>query len=448
MDIHNTSHKPDPFPKTLNLNSANPREIAYLALLSSLREESFLDEFLENLNVDLQNKLPSRDFQFCRALAYGTLQMALALDYLAKQLSDKKALKLKLKELIILRLALYQYYFMDKVPLYAIANEMGALAKKYTSIYFANFLNALLRKLEKTSPKLPKGNSIEELSILYSYPISYVNELIKDYGAEVAEIIMIAGNRPSPTIIRVRDLPNQNPNEIETKTKHLSILSTEVFTMAELNSIHELTHFANSQQYYIQNITPALLIGRLSTFFHNKGIRPNTILDLCASPGGKLLALHDLYQDSQLFANDISEAKLLTLKENIKKYNLKVTLSCSKGELFDSRGMYFDLIVLDVPCSNTGVLNKRPEARWRQNEESWNNLEKVQLGLIERAVQLLNNQSYIFYMTCSILKRENEDLIEKACNKFNLKWCWQETILPRLHGWDGGYGCILEKRTS
>lgn len=383
-----------------------PREAAYLAVLASVREERFVSDSLNDWK--LKDHPTSRDFNFAQEIAYGTTRMALALDYIAASLTEK--LKLGLKERVLLRTAIYQNYYMDRVPLYAITNETQVIAKKYFHSSFVKFLNAILRKLADTQPELPN-----DWSIRYSYPPFFISTLIQDYGKETAESILKLGNQPAPIMFR-----NRKTNEVEV-----------------LSDIEKFSEIILSNQYYIQNETPVKLIQKLA-----QNHSPKKILDLCASPGGKLLAIHDQFPTAELHANDVSEEKLKTLKENCEKYQLKASLTLSKGEDFKSEEL-FDLIILDVPCSNTGVLNKRPEARFRLNEKNLGFLEETQLKIIQNAINLLAPKGEIWFMTCSILKRENEHLMEKASKRFDLQIKSSQTILPSENGADGGFACAL-----
>ena len=143
----------------------------------------------------------------------------------------------------------------------------------------------------------------------------------------------------------------------------------------------------------------------------------------------------------------MSQEKLLRLSQNLIKYGIKVDLTCGKGEDFISEEL-FDLIILDVPCSNSGVLNKRPEARWRLSEEAIENLKIMQLGLIEHALTLLAERGVVWYLTCSILKHENEEILEYISRHFGYEATFSRTILPNQEGWDGGFAALLKKKGS
>lgn len=395
---------------------SNPREIVFLALLTSVKGEEYLSDTLERWK---RKENPStRDFNFAQEIGFGTARLALALDYIGTHLTPKKKLNLKMREKVLLRMAIYQYVYMDRVPIYAITNETIAIAKKYCHESFVKFLNAILRKLADGVHTLPQGDSVSNLSIRYSFPSYFVQELIKDYGVEKAKAVLEIQNAQAPVMVRTR------------ATKKVEILKETA----------QLQEIAQSSEYYIQNATPSALVDKLCEQIK----APKKILDLCASPGGKLIAIHDHYPNAKLFGNDVSAEKLKVLSENCEKYGIDATLSCSRGEEYQA-AKDFDIIILDVPCSNSGVLNKRPEARWRISPENLENLEKLQLAIIANAASLLSKEGELWYFTCSILTKENDDLVEKACKQLNLKIRKKETILPNADGWDGGFACALQK---
>lgn len=411
------------------------REAAYLALLASLRQEQFI---MHSLASWQKAEHPTvQDFAFAHEIATGAARMALSLDYIAEQLSTSKKLNLKLKERALLRTAIYQYHFMQKVPLYAIVNETIEIAKKYCHQTFAAYLNALLRNLENGVPALPSGNTPEELSIRYSYPLYFVRALIADYGQEETEKILTAGNLPSKTMVRVRPGVDINAQAFN----FLSPLKETGVPVAILKTASSLSAIAAMPEVYIQNATSVALIAELAT---KQSIPPTRILDLCASPGGKLLAVHDLFPQADLYANDLTVDKVMRLSQNLAKYGVKADLTCGPGEEYSAANL-FDLIILDVPCSNSGVLNKRAEARWRLTNEALAALHKKQVDLIKHAATLLAPGGVIWYITCSILKTENEALLTYASKHCGLAIEYQRTILPNTDGWDGGFAGLLKQ---
>ena len=307
------------------------------------------------------------------------------------------------------------------------------IAKKYCHSSFCSFLNALLRRLPESKLTLPEDN----LSIYYSYPIFLVDELLHDYGDEQTRVILRAGNQPSQNMARIRP-----GTDVSFEWgKGMVEMTREGPPFGKIVDAALLPALAKRSDLYIQNKTPALLMTHLSQSLSKA---PQKILDLCAAPGGKLLAAHDLFPKAKLWANDLSTEKMGRLAENCSRYNLEAILSQGKAEDYVSDQL-FDLIIADVPCSNTGVLNKRAEARWRVSKESLKQLREVQWSILNQAVRLLAPGGCIWYMTCSILRSENEGLIKEACRMLGLTILFQETIVPTLEGLDGGFGCALAR---
>lgn len=408
----------------------NARLAAFLALLAWHKDGIYLSDTLQRIRQ--KESISPLEIDLAREIAYGVMQRSLTLEYITKELSQNKKIRLKPKEKILLHIALYQALFLKKIPLYAIVNEAVQLAKKQCHSSFAGFVNALLRKVADKLPRLPSGDSLHSLSMQYSYPEYFISLLIKDYGLEKTKEILFAENLPGKTMVRFRPGAKENPS--------LHIIQSKPCKMAILTDNRAMDQIVHSNEYYIQNSTPAYLLGHFSSSIP----QPKKILDLCSSPGGKLILAHDIFPKAELFANDISAAKLQRLEENFKKYGIQATLSCYRGEEFHSNEL-FDLIILDVPCSNTGVLNKRPEARWRISPHSLEEQKSLQSKLLAHGINFLKSAGEIWYLTCSILKNENELLIEKAAKELNLEIVEMKTILPNEEGQDGGFGARLRK---
>lgn len=402
---------------TSKKKNTSPREAAYLAVVAALRHTSYAAESLNAWRTDCQPM--EHDAHLAQQIAYGAIRMAAPLDHYAQSLSARPGKALKNREIALVRCALFQCAYLDRIPLYAIANESVALAKKHChNNAFAAYLNAILRRSEELPMSLPQGDSPEDLSLRYSYPQWFVEQLLAAYGQKIAIDILSSGNAAGVVMARKR--------------------SAVPWHIARICG-GDVAATASSPLWYIQNGTPAALMEALP----RAGSTPQTILDLCAAPGGKLVAAHDLFPEAVLWGNDISAVKSLQLAENCIKYGLSAELSCGAAEAFDAKGRSFDLILLDVPCSNSGVLNKRPEARWRLDFSALEALELQQQRLLDHATTLLAPGGEIWYITCSILPQENELQTAKFCSRASYYKRFEQTIFPDMLGLDGGYACAL-----
>ena len=397
------------------------RKIAFFLLEKWQRNKTVID-------IDLVlSKLKEKDVSLIKEIIFGTIRHYLSLTYIYRNEIKKRPTSLKPSERLIFYMAFYQRYFMSKIPTYAIVNESVNLAKKFARPFLVTFFNAVLRKVMQKEISFPKDN----LSIYYSYPKYFIDLLLNQYDMFTTKNILSVQNQFFSPMIRSR-----KEREISDELKIYDGI-TSVF---QLKKNEPLTGYFKDSAFYVQNVTPVVLIENLSKTFLAK-----KVLDLCASPGGKLILAHDIFPNAKFYANDVSDKKIKRLEENLKKYQIQAILSISQGQTYQSNEK-FDLIILDVPCSNSGVLHKRAEARWRITEKKLKELKELQLKLIQNASTLLEEQGQIWYLTCSILKEENEDIIKQAAEDYHLEILKTEKILPNEKGWDGGFGCALRKK--
>ena len=392
------------------------RAAAYLAVYHWKKNGIFLDNSLERW-YKTQN-IGTRERSFARQVAIGTVQRQRSLRYLITKLVTKPN-ALGLQERTLLETAFYQARFMDRVPDYSVVNETVQLAKRYTSHGFAKLVNAVLRSYYKNPPHPPL-----EWGELYSYPDWYIAQLKHSYSKEQTRQILDAGNQAAPLSIRVRE-PIHLDNQKLVHQGHL----VAVHIQSEESSVT-----LNDPRLYPMGLTQILLLERLAE--HTP--EPASILDLCAAPGGKLLAAHDLFPTAALTANEPSLERTHRLKNNWEKYKLDGQLTNYLGQEFPLHRQY-DLVIIDAPCSNTGVLNKRPEARWRIDAQAIEAHVLLQKELLQHAAQLLTAKGRIWYMTCSILPQENEEVIAAS----PLYCHMQTTILPSPQSPEGGFCALL-----
>lgn len=401
----------------------NARQRAFLACLRAYSDQGYVHNFLDELQK--QAPIKKEDAALALYLAAGTITHTLTLDYFSCQLPFISKKLTKLKEKTLLRLLLFEYIYISKTPSYALVNEYVHCAKHQISQAFSRFINAIARQLTPDLFKVPTGKTKDVLSVKYSLPESFIKNILDHYPEEKAFSIF------------------QNCNEIGSYTARQRGIfppSLEVISPEK-----PFDFYIENKNYYIQNKTPALLIGHL---FQKMPHPPNKILDLCASPGGKIVHLTELYPNATFFANDISEEKLKKLRENLDKFNISCSVSCIRGEDYPLHSSPFDLVVIDAPCSNTGVLHKRPEARLRLYPDHLKMTLYQQQRLLNHAYDLIGPQGVLWYMTCSILVEENQDQVIQICQKkTDLKLMSEILFLPdSQENQDGGYGALLFKK--
>ncbi|KAA8499708.1 Ribosomal RNA small subunit methyltransferase B [Porphyridium purpureum] len=457
------------------------REAVYFAVQQSLARERFLVDGLDEWQRVAQPD--SRDVQFAQLLARTVVQRVRTLDWMLDcafglrkghpphpaQCIDVSGQRLRPKFRLVLRIALAQKVFM-RVPNHAIAQEGIKLAKKFAGgASVTRLATVMLREIcsdehsaEFFTKMLPLSDTVESIGVRFSFPDSFVEQLIHQHSLEHAlEVLEIFNSRAS-VMARERHAGSHEPPRDASSVSVKSFLPEFKgdLPMWELSGIDGVR---DSAAFYIQNATPAALLAHALNSFVLPSLESKSfvrIVDMCASPGGKTLLLNDLFDraasmDFELVSNDVSAEKLNRLRENGDKYGLGARVSFSEcdGRLLKLTEPV-DLVVADVPCSNSGVLHRRAEARWRlEDNNTSDGLLDMQSALLMNAFRLVGSAGgFCVYATCSILQRENQDVVQSCISRWNeeehahrqrVELLADRVLLPNRSGWDGGYMACL-----
>ncbi len=388
----------------------NPRDEAYRVLMAARRNPESLQSELVQLK---QKRFRGRyDLNLAVYLVTGTIKMQKRLDLILSQYLRKKLSSHSDSLITVLRLGCYQLLPECNIPHYAAVNETVNLAKRYTP-GADSMVNAVLKNIAQNIEKLTfdelRGDMLNFLTQYYSYPIWFVRELLSYFPDGVVEKFLRVGNEPHPLQIRL----DQDPENLKKylaklqknniRFKQGKFLKNYVHIISDVNPT-QLPHF-DEGEFIIQNEASGLVVELLD-------VHPGqTALDLCAAPGGKTTDIANRVGSSgSVTAVDVSEARLSMLRENLSRLKIgNVFTVQSDGSKFKS-GTY-DRILLDAPCSGTGVFRKFPEGRWITTPKDVERFAALQLALLENAATLLNPGGIIVYSTCSIMRMENEQVI-------------------------------------
>jgi 16S rRNA (cytosine967-C5)-methyltransferase len=384
------------------------REVVVDALWKARQGKCTVAEALEDW---IRESDPDRvEIRTAYEMALGTARRWIGCEALAQVCSSQGKISLGGREKALLMLAIYQLHYMDR-PDYAVVDSTLQMAKRVSR----PFLNGLLRNYCRTRP---------QIGTMQSYPSRFVEQVRREYPND-AEAILEAMNEVPLTTFRLRaDADPANPIWANRRW-----LQESPWYVGPVTSAME--QISKRSDCSIQNITQIQLVQELAS---KLPVAPRRILDLCAAPGGKTLLLADTYPEAAIWANDISPKRVERLASNMEKYGIPAQISChSAAEL--QTDAPFDLILVDAPCSNSGVLHRRPEARWRL--DAFDSLVATQQQLLQEAKRLLAPGGSIWYMSCSILGCENSPSVEGLLLRHSLQ------ILPNNRGWDGGYGAWL-----
>lgn len=388
----------------------------------------------------------------------------------------------------ILLIAAYQLIWLDAVPEYAAVNEAVEQAKREGGARGGAFVNAVLRGLlrhmrERRArpqaggdervcirvdrdalcrfdvPILPDRSTdpCAFLSQAYSHPAELVGRWIAHYGADVAESICAAGASRPPTVLR----PNRMRADASALAQRLTAegfdavvtadgMAVVIVAAAPSGGLFEGAAFAEGL-FQPQDVT-AMQAVRLADPQPGQ-----VVVDLCAGVGTKATQAAELMQDrGRVIAADVDADKLERLRRNCDRLGLSCVEAMAADRVAEAVASVpsVDVILVDVPCSNTGVLGRRPEARYRFSARRLAGLLSAQAGLLDQAASIAGPTTRIVYSTCSIEPEENDEQVA-AFRRRHAEWqiVHAELTLPRgdvpaTDRRDGGYSAVLCRNLS
>jgi len=419
----------------------NIREKTLLILNDVFYKGAFLEEQLEILK---RSNIDDRDFNFAKEIATGVVKNRTYLDYVVEVNSKIKFEKIHKIILTILEMAVYQLFYLDRVPDYSIVSESVNLAKIYGNRGSVGFTNGILRAISKKElPRVTVKDSVLNLSIYYSHPIFYTEYFYNNYSDEFTKKLLKANNGKPPFTIRVntlktdRDLLIRKLDDEGFEARELNYKNA--LNIENPNGIIESNSFKEGL-FYIQDLGSILV----STFL-NPSLDSN-VLDLCAAPGGKSTHLSEIMSNTgKIIACDKSQNKLDLICENAKRLgNTNIETRINDATVYNKDFVdKFDYVLVDAPCSGTGLYRKKPDIKWNKSIEDIKELSEIQSSILECGKDYLKTKGRLLYSTCSLSKIENEDVVNKfiknnpnfSISKLNGKEVLK--LFPSTDGTDG-----------
>ncbi len=446
-------------PPTLQNRSA--RDIAVNCLLNFEKNQLLIQDSLDK--TFKSTNLKDADKRLAAELAWGTCRRRITLDFLLTRHSNRPIAKIDPLVRQILRVGIYQLVFLERTPDFAAVSESVQQCKTARLVSAGGFVNAILRSVQaqikgpvKFSPDeipekfsrsfirttndaaiqfnteiLPHPNKkpAKYFSIAYGYPRWLMERWLKFYNKnQLAEICQAGNTRPSLNLRanRLKCTVDQLHNRLD----EAGLTSVKIPHGVRLTAPAAPDQLPGFQQgwFSVQDSTAMAVAATLAP-------QPGQhILDLCAAPGGKTTHLAELMNNhGQIVACDVNQQKLNLVRQNCDRLGISIVKTCLPEQLqtISQQNNGFDAILIDTPCSNTGVMARRVEVRHRLNPIDIKNLRKIQMELLTKASTLLRPNGLLLYSTCSIDTAENDLLVQEFLSqnaRFNLEE--QALILP------------------
>lgn len=418
---------------------SNPRQIAAIALLKIETDKAYSNITLNSLLSD--SDLSQLDKALCTSIFYGVLERKITLDYILKKFINSPLSKIKPYTLSVLRAAVYQIMYMDKIPDSAAVNESVKLIKKSKESYNSSFINGVLRNILRNDISLPDGNDINSISIKFSCPAKIVSLLIKDYGIDTTKLFLESSISAPPTFLRVNTLKTNK--EYLLKAFDISDALPNDINTIRINNVGSLENLQdfNDGLFYVQDLSCQRAIEKLDITENSR------VLDICAAPGGKTFTAAQYANSGEVISCDLYPQRVNLIKQGAARLGLNnVKTFVGNATLYNNNLGTFDRIICDVPCSGLGVIRRKPDIKYK-NIDDFSQLVEIQKKILSNSIKYLSDNGKLLYSTCTLNCAENREVVDYilASNK-DLKLIYEHTFFPHIDGGDGFYAAIIAKQ--
>ena len=414
-------------------NGVNTRELI-LEILLQINEEG------EHSHIAIRNALskyqflPKQDRAFITRVCEGTLEYRIYIDYIIDSFSKIKVDKMKPPIREILRSAVYQLRFMDRVPDSAVCNEAVKLTQRKGFYNLKPFVNGVLRTVIRQAEQLEypprERNLVRYLSVRYSMPETLVLRWLNDYGEQTTEKMLADFLEEKPLTIRCRTYLNSVEDTCASlRSQGVTVEPAPYLPYARrisnFNHILALDAFIQGR-IQVQDVS-SMLVAEIAD--PKKG---DYVIDLCAAPGGRSLHIGDKMEGfGTVDARGISPYKVGLIEENIRRTgSINVQARVQDATVFDvDSECLADIVLADVPCSGYGVIGKKPEIKYRSTLQKQEELVILQRNILDKAAEYVKPRGTLIFSTCTVAKEENEENMMWFMNNHPFKL---ESIDPYL----------------
>ncbi len=427
----------------------NTREIVLDTLLEMERTKVFSHQLIKAV-LDKYDYLEASEKRFMKRLIEGCIERRIELDYCIEQYASVKVNKMKPLIRCLMRMGTYQILYMDSVPDSAACNEAVKLAGKRKFTNLKGFVNGVLRKIAANKDNIPmpdpEKTPVEFLTVKYSMPAWIVEMWLEEYGLETVGKILDGLMEIHPVSIRFADTVSQAQKdayiaawEKEGVVVKQSPYLEYAYTLENVEGIAALKGFEEGT-FTVQDISSMLMV-------EAAGIKAgDKCMDVCAAPGGKSMLA--AAKAAEVLARDVSEYKTDLIRMNCERMGIsnKVFVEVWDAAVEDSaRKDYADVLIMDVPCSGLGVMGKKRDIKYNVTPESIESLLQLQKAIIDASWQYVKKGGTLMYSTCTIDKKENQDMARYICEKYPFMIEEERQILPGLMQADGFYYAKLRR---
>ena len=418
------------------------REAALLSLCDILYDGKYsniaVNEMLRKCHA-----MDRKDKSLYTTIVYGVLVHYYTLEYIISLYSSVKVKKLARYVKVLLLIGLYQIKYLDKVPDSAAVNESVKLSKRYCKKDSDRFVNAVLRRAIDGGSDIPMpDDEIERICVEYSFSYQMAKQLCDIFGIERAVTLMASLNMPPQTLLR--------PNVLKTDLNSLiDLLKGDGIEATEQDSMIAVKGFdiGNSVLYKDGYFT----VQDRGAYTASVVLDPQsgeTIIDMCAAPGGKTTHIAELMGDSgKIIAFDIHEHKIKLIVNTAKRLGIKsIDAKTADATVYNpALKESADRVLCDVPCSGWGIIRRKPDIKLSHTD--LDDLYITQKSILSNGAAYVKKGGCIVYSTCTLNSRENEEVIREFLDNNNeFVKTYEKTFYPDMDNSDGFFICRLDRK--
>jgi len=427
----------------------NERKVLVSALLKAEKSgysNIILDSILNETDLNSVGKA------FVTTAFYGVLERKIAIDFILNNYLKKPISKTPPYTSAVLRSAVYQMLYMDKIPNSAAINEAVKLMKKSKERGNSGLVNAVLRNVsnEKSQDIL---NGLTEPDIKYSVEKWIYNRLISDYSEKKINSFFENSLLPPPVFIRVNTLKEDAFDLVREEFESIgaTIKPTDFedfYATYGIKNVEKLKTFKNGL-FFVQDYSSRFAVASLDA-------KPDErILDCCAAPGGKSFSIAmDMQNKGEVISLDIHSHRVDLIKKGAERLGLNIiNAAVNDATNYNNDLGLFDRVICDVPCSGLGVVRRKPEIKYKREEEC-NALPEIQSKILRVSSQYVKSGGRLVYSTCTLFKSENDNVVAEFLNnnkEFKLVSAYRQnnndtlTLMPPCDLGDGFFIAVMER---
>jgi 16S rRNA (cytosine967-C5)-methyltransferase len=399
------------------------RKVAFETLNTLDESQRTLDSILEEVPGE-DTSVSRRDRALFQTLVFGVLRWKARLDFVIAHFSSTRFDKIDSRVLNILRLALFQIVYLDRVPDSAAVNTAVDLAKTSVAPWVVGYVNAVLRKAAReyqtlTFPGIEK-NAIVATAVAKSFPEWIIRRWIKRYGLDDTTALCDALNTIPPISVRTNTLKTSSPELIRALTDEADQIKPMSYAPDGITFVHPATSIAGLRAFkegwfQVQDEAAQLVSILLDP-------QPGeTVLDACAGLGGKTGHIAQLMKnEGAIVALDIKKSKLLRLETEMQRLGISIVKTVCRNieaQNLPRELKRFDRILLDAPCSGLGIMRRNPDIKWRTSKKNLLKFKNKQLALLKKLSMLVKPSGFLVYAVCSPEPEENETVVNEFLKK-------------------------------